>query len=206
MVVANVFRPWGGRVVCQRRRRQARHAGRAHRALPGRRYDRQRAVRAQQGGGVQPVQMDGLLPRGGPRPFPRRSSEVSSWMRITRRGPGRRRCELVLRSQYRRTGDGGAFLSMLLFALASALTVTVALPAVAPPRLLGGFAGNGRRFRHGPGLLCGFRRGLFAVGSADLGKRRRLVAFRADSACKTAQKFADGVRESLGERGMRCGG
>ena len=81
-----------------------------------------------------------------------------------------------------------------------------ALPAVAPLRVLDGFAGKGRRFRHGPGLLCGFRRGLFAVGSADLGKRRRRVAFRADSACKTAQKFADGVRESLGERGMRCGG
>ena len=76
-----------------------------------------------------------------------------------------------------------------------------ALLAVAPPRLLGGFAGNGRRFRHGPGLLHGFRRGLFAVGSADLGKCRRRAAFRADSACKTAQKFTDGVRESLGERG-----
>ena len=90
---------------------------------------------------------------------------------------------------------------MLRFALASALAATAALPAVVPPRLLGGFAGNGRRFRHGPGLLYGFRRGLFAVGSADLGKRRRRAAFRADSACETAQKFADGVRESLGERG-----
>ena len=38
-------------------------------------------------------------------------------------------------------------------------TVAAALPAVAPPRLLGGFAGSGRRFRHGSGLLCGFRRG-----------------------------------------------
>lgn len=56
-------------------------------------------------------------------------------------------------------------------------------------------------FAMGPGLLCGFRRGLFAVSSADLGKCRRRAAFRADSACKTAQKFADGVRESLGERG-----
>ena len=90
---------------------------------------------------------------------------------------------------------------MLRVALASALAVTAALPAVAPPRVLGGFAGNGRRFRHGPGLLCGFRRGSFAVGSADLGKCRRRAAFRADSACETAQKFADGVRESLGERG-----
>ena len=41
-------------------------------------------------------------------------------------------------------GDGGAFLSMLRFALSSALAVTAALPAVAPPRVLGGFAGNGR--------------------------------------------------------------
>ena len=46
-----------------------------------------------------------------------------------------------------------------------------------------------------------FSAGLFAVGSADLGKCRRRAAFRADLACKTAQKFADGVRESLGERG-----
>lgn len=35
-----------------------------------------------------------------PGRFPRRSSEVSSWMRVTRRGPGRRRCEPVLRSWY----------------------------------------------------------------------------------------------------------
>lgn len=35
-----------------------------------------------------------------PGRFPRRSSEVSSWMRVTRRGPGRRRCEPVLRSRY----------------------------------------------------------------------------------------------------------
>lgn len=60
-------------------------------------------------------------------------------------------------------------------------------------RLLGGFAGNGRRFRHGSGLPCGFRRGLFAVGSADLGKRRRVVAFRAGSACETAQKLQAGL-------------
>ena len=71
-------------------------------------------------------------------------------------------------------------------------TVATALPAVAPPRLLGGFAGSGRRFRHGSGLLCGFRRGLFAVGLADLGKRRRRAAFRADSACETAQKLRAG--------------
>ncbi len=71
-------------------------------------------------------------------------------------------------------------------------TVAAALPAVAPPRLLGGFAGSGRRFRHGSGLLCGFRRGSFAVGSADLGKRRRRAAFRADLACETAQKLRAG--------------
>ena len=61
-----------------------------------------------------------------------------------------------------------------------------------PLRILGGFAGNGRRFSHGPGLLCGFRRGSFAVGSADLGKRRRRAAFRAESACETAQKLQVG--------------
>ena len=71
-------------------------------------------------------------------------------------------------------------------------TVAAALPAVAPLRLLGGFAGSGRRFRHESGLLCGFRRGSFAVGSADLGKRRRRAAFRADLACETAQKLRAG--------------
>ena len=35
-----------------------------------------------------------------PRPFPRRSSEASSWMRVARHGPGRWRCEPVLRSRY----------------------------------------------------------------------------------------------------------
>ena len=133
-----------------------------------------------------------------PRPLFRRLSEASSWMTVTRRGPGRRRCELVLRFQYGRTGDGGAFLSMLRFALASALAVTAALPAVAPPRVLDGFAGNGRRFRHGPGLLCGFRRGLFAVGLADLGKRRRVAVFRAGSACETAQKLQAGFARAEG--------
>ena len=62
-------------------------------------------------------------------------------------------------------------------------------PRSRPPRLLDGFAGNGRRFRHGSGLLCGFLRQLFAVDSADLGKRRRCTAFRAGSACETAQKL-----------------
>ena len=52
----------------------------------------------------------------------------------------------------------------------------------------------GADFAMGPGLLCGFRRGLFAVSHSDLGKRRRIVAFRADSACETAQKSQVGVR------------
>ena len=43
-------------------------AGRIERCL-ARRYDRQRAACAQQCGGVQPVQMDGPLSRGGPRPL-----------------------------------------------------------------------------------------------------------------------------------------
>ena len=50
----------------------------------------------------------------------------------------------------------------------------------------------GPDFAMGPGLLCGFWRELFAVGSADLGKRRRVAAFRADSACGTAQKLQAG--------------
>ena len=81
---------------------------------------------------------------------------------------------------------------MLRFALSSALAVTAALPAVAPPRVLGGFAGNGRGFRQGSWTSVRFSAGLFAVGSTDLGKRRRWVAFRADSACETAQKLQVG--------------
>lgn len=40
-----------------------------------------------------------------------------------------------------------------------------------------------------PRVLGGFPRVLFAAGIADLGKRRRPAAFRADSTCKTAQKL-----------------
>ena len=49
-------------------------------------------------------------------------------------------------------------------------------------------------------LLRGFRRELFVVEIADLGKRWRWVAFRADSACKTAQTLQTG---SLGLK-MAC--
>ena len=59
-----------------------------------------------------------------------------------------------------------------------------------PQRVLGGFAGIERRFRHGFRTSVRFSvGGLFAVGSADPGKRRRVVAFRADLACETAQKL-----------------
>ena len=44
-----------------------------------------------------------------------------------------------------------------------------------------------------PRALGGFPRVLFAAGIADLGKRRRPAAFRADSACKTAQKLSVGL-------------
>lgn len=50
----------------------------------------------------------------------------------------------------------------------------------------------GADFAMGPGLLGGFRRGSFAVGSADLGERWRCVVFRAGSACETAQKLQTG--------------
>ncbi len=51
----------------------------------------------------------------------------------------------------------------------------------------------GADFAIGPEFLCGFWRELFAVGSADLGKRRRVVVFRVDSACETAQKLQVGL-------------
>ena len=63
------------------------------------------------------------------------------------------------------------------------------------PRLRGGFAGNGRRFRHGSRTSERFSTGLFAVGSADLGKRWCVVAFRAGSACETAQKLQAGLAD-----------
>lgn len=51
---------------------------------------------------------------------------------------------------------------------------------------------KGADFAMGPGLLGGFRRELFAVSFSDLGKRRRWVAFRADSPCETTQKLRAG--------------
>ena len=63
---------------------------------------------------------------------------------------------------------------------------------------------KGADFAMGPGLLGGFRRELFAVSFSDLGKRRRWVAFRADSPCETAQKFADGVRLRRRWRILTC--
>ena len=44
-----------------------------------------------------------------------------------------------------------------------------------------------------PRVLGGFPRVLFAAGIADLGKRRRPAAFRADSACKITQKLLVGL-------------
>lgn len=56
----------------------------------------------------------------------------------------------------------------------------------------------GTGFAMGPGLLAGFRRGLFAVGFADLGKRRRVAVLRAGSACETAQKLQAGFARAEG--------
>lgn len=55
----------------------------------------------------------------------------------------------------------------------------------------------------GHGLLCGFRRGLFAIGLADLGKCWRVAAFRADSACETAQKSRAGFAGCKGWAGVK---
>ena len=55
----------------------------------------------------------------------------------------------------------------------------------------------------GPGLLGGFSRALSAVGLADLGKRRRVAAFRADSACETAQKLWAGFAGCKGWGGRQ---
>ena len=55
----------------------------------------------------------------------------------------------------------------------------------------------------GPGLLGGFPRALSAVGFADLGKRWRRAAFRADSACETAQKLWAGFAGCKGWGGCQ---
>ena len=73
-----------------------------------------------------------------------------------------------------------------------------ALLAFAPLRVQDGFPGKAGRFRHGSGLLGGIRRGLFAAGLADLGKRRRVAVFRAGSACETAQKLQAGFARAEG--------
>ena len=74
--------------VCQRRRRQARHVGRAHRALPGRRYDRKEWCALNKVAESSLCKWMARFREEDPGRFPRRSSEVSSWMRVTRRGPG----------------------------------------------------------------------------------------------------------------------
>lgn len=56
-----------------------------------------------------------------------------------------------------------------------------------------------------PGVLGDLSAPLFDACIADLGKRRRHAAFRADSACKTAQKLLPGFacdmpRHAIGEQ------
>ena len=76
--------------------------------------------------------------------------------------------------------------------LASALAAAVALFSVAPQLLLVVSQEMGADFAIGLGLLGGFRRVSFAVDFADLGKRRRVVAFGAGSACEIVQKLQTG--------------
>lgn len=71
-----------------------------------------------------------------------------------------------------------------------AVTAVATLSAGAPRDFWALLQEMGPDFAMGPGLLGGFPRALSAVGFADLGKRWRRAAFRAYSACETAQKFA----------------
>lgn len=57
------------------------------------------------------------------------------------------------------------------------------------PRLLVISQEMGADFAMGLGLLGSFRQVSFAVDFGDLGKRRRVVAFWAGSACEIAQKL-----------------
>ena len=65
----------------------------------------------------------------------------------------------------------------------------VTLPSVVPRDSWTVSQEMGADFAMGPGLLGGSQRRLFTVGFADLGKRRCVAEFRADSTCETAQKF-----------------
>ena len=62
--------------------------GRAHRALPGRRYDRKEWCALNKVAESSLCKWMARFREEDPGRFPRRSSEVSSWMRVTRRGPG----------------------------------------------------------------------------------------------------------------------
>ena len=86
----------------------------------------------------------------------------------------------------------GRVLAISGVAPALALAVAAASPAGASRDFWAVSQEMGVDFAKGPGLLGGFWRELFAVGFSDLGKRRRGVAFRADSPCETAQKSQAG--------------
>ena len=90
---------------------------------------------------------------------------------------------------------------MLWFAPASALAVTAALPAVAPPRLLGGFAGNGRRFRHESLASVRFSAGVVRCRLSRPGEMPAPRGVSGRFGLRNRPEVASGVRESLGERG-----
>lgn len=95
-------------------------------------------------------------------------------------------------------GASGASIRLAICASSAAASPagSPAMLRVAPASALAAAAASqemGADFAMGSGLLGGFWRELFAVGFSDLGKRRRWVAFRADSACETAQKSQAGL-------------
>ena len=73
-----------------------------------------------------------------------------------------------------------------------------ALPAVAPLRVLDGFAGKGRPISPWSWTSVRFSAGVVRRRLADLGKRRRVAVFRAGSACETAQKLQAGFARAEG--------
>lgn len=86
-------------------------------------------------------------------------------------------CELHCPSMRPNSSD------MLIVAAAAVLSAGL------PPATSGWFRRNGRRFCHGFRASGRFSTGLFTVGFAALGKRRRVVVFRAGSVCETVQKL-----------------
>ena len=174
---------------------------RAYRALPGRRYDRQRVVRAQQGGGVQPVQMDGPLPRGG---TPAVSLQVERGVELDEgRAPRPRAAALQARSPLPiRVNRGQRCIS-----LDAAVCALIGAGGYCGPVRGRAPAGSGRfrrkRALSSPWVLdfCAVFGGVCRRRLHRPGETPALGGVSGRFGLRNRPEVASGVRESLGERG-----